>query len=117
MAYRKSGRRIRAELVRKGLPASVVALPPGLVANHALPVHLWELRWPAEGAAAPTRIRMDARSAQLPQMDIERQREYGAAFRRLADFADRLRARSPRSASGQQARESSTRSFPVWSTR
>ncbi|MFJ9841639.1 hypothetical protein ACIRYZ_14445 [Kitasatospora sp. NPDC101155] len=67
VAYRKSGRRIRAELIRKGLPASVVALPPGLVANHALPVHLWELRRPAEGAAAPTRIRMVDLGAATPE--------------------------------------------------
>jgi hypothetical protein len=36
-------------------------------------------------------FRLDARSAQLPQMGIAHQREYGAAFRRLAAFEDRLR--------------------------
>jgi hypothetical protein len=35
--------------------------------------------------------RLDARSAQLPQMELQRQQEYGAAFRHLAAFEDRLR--------------------------
>ncbi|MEV0975274.1 N-6 DNA methylase [Streptomyces sp. NPDC049915] len=58
VAYRKAGRRIRAELVRRGLLASVVALPPGLMSSHAQPVHLWILRRPAKGDPAPTHIRM-----------------------------------------------------------
>ncbi|MFJ3659408.1 N-6 DNA methylase [Streptomyces sp. NPDC090119] len=58
VAYRKAGRRIRAELVRRGLLASVVALPPGLMSSHSLPVHLWILRRPAQGDPALTHIRM-----------------------------------------------------------
>jgi hypothetical protein len=58
VAYRKAGRRIRAELVRRGLLASVVALPPGLMSSHSQPVHLWILRRPAQGDPAPTHIRM-----------------------------------------------------------
>ncbi|MFJ4744987.1 N-6 DNA methylase [Streptomyces sp. NPDC088775] len=58
VAYRKAGRRIRAELVRRGLLTSVVALPPGLMSTHSLPVHLWILRRPVEGDPAPTHIRM-----------------------------------------------------------
>lgn len=58
VAYRKAGRRIRAELVRRGLLASVVALPPGLMSSHSLPVHLWILRRPAQGDPSPTHIRM-----------------------------------------------------------
>lgn len=43
-AYRKSGRRIRTELVRRGLLVSVTALPAGLATSHNLPLLLWELR-------------------------------------------------------------------------
>ncbi|MFE1361472.1 N-6 DNA methylase [Streptomyces harbinensis] len=46
VAYRKAGRRIRAELVRRGVLRQVVALPPGTATSHALPVHLWCLRRP-----------------------------------------------------------------------
>ncbi|WP_370415339.1 N-6 DNA methylase [Streptomyces fradiae] len=54
VAYRKAGRRIRAELVRRGVLTQVVALPPGSAASHALPVHLWELRRPqSPGDEAP----------------------------------------------------------------
>ncbi|RNL87540.1 N-6 DNA methylase [Halostreptopolyspora alba] len=48
-AYRRTGRRIRAELVRRGLLAGVAALPAGLAASHAQPIHLWLLRRPAQG--------------------------------------------------------------------
>ncbi|WP_405683131.1 class I SAM-dependent DNA methyltransferase [Streptomyces sp. NBC_00057] len=46
-AYRKAGRRIRAEIVRRGLLTHVVALPPGMASAHALSVHLWVLRRPS----------------------------------------------------------------------
>ncbi|WP_086828630.1 N-6 DNA methylase [Streptomyces sp. NRRL B-24572] len=46
VAYRKAGRRIRAELVRRGILRQVVALPPGTATSHALPVHLWCLQRP-----------------------------------------------------------------------
>ncbi|MFE6755987.1 N-6 DNA methylase [Streptomyces sp. NPDC057684] len=58
VAYRKAGRRIRAELVRRGLLTSVVALPPGLASSHSLPMHLWILRRLAKGDPDPTNIRM-----------------------------------------------------------
>ncbi|MEU2508157.1 N-6 DNA methylase [Streptomyces sp. NPDC007863] len=43
VAYRKAGRRIRAEIVRRGLLARIVALPAGIASTHAVPVHVWEL--------------------------------------------------------------------------
>ncbi|KQX93029.1 MULTISPECIES: N-6 DNA methylase [Streptomyces] len=46
VAYRKAGRRIRAEIVRRGVLTQVVALPPGMASAHALSVHLWVLRRP-----------------------------------------------------------------------
>ena len=45
-AYRKGGRRIRAELVRRGILTQVVALPSGSATAHSLPVHLWILKRP-----------------------------------------------------------------------
>lgn len=43
VAYRKAGRRIRAELVRRGILTQVTALAPGTAAAHFLPVHVWQL--------------------------------------------------------------------------
>ncbi|MFG2846805.1 N-6 DNA methylase [Kitasatospora sp. NPDC048296] len=56
VAYRKAGRRIRAELVRRGILTQVVALPAGTATSHALPIHLWILVRP-DGEAAQT-VRM-----------------------------------------------------------
>ncbi|WP_304455461.1 N-6 DNA methylase [Nocardiopsis sp. YSL2] len=56
-AHRRTGRRIRAELVRRGLLEEVVALPAGMAATHALPVHLWILRRP-NGNSSATHVRM-----------------------------------------------------------
>ncbi|KOG34494.1 N-6 DNA methylase [Streptomyces resistomycificus] len=57
-AYRKAGRRIRAELVRRGVLTQVVALPPGSAASHALPVHLWQLRRPQSSGGEADSVRM-----------------------------------------------------------
>jgi predicted DNA-binding transcriptional regulator AlpA len=58
VAYRKAGRRIRAELVRRGILTQVTALPSGTAASHALPVHLWQLRRPRTPGDAVTSVRM-----------------------------------------------------------
>ncbi|MGW3248451.1 N-6 DNA methylase [Streptomyces sp. NPDC001070] len=58
VAYRKAGRRIRAELVRRGLLTHVVALPPGVAASHALPVHLWLVTRPVSPDHAAETVRM-----------------------------------------------------------
>lgn len=57
-AYRRTGRRIRAELVRRGLLTDVIALPAGLASSHSQPVHLWLLRRPVEREDAATAVRM-----------------------------------------------------------
>ena len=49
-AFRRSGRRIRAEMLRRGALREVVALPPGLASNHALGLHLWILTRPRPGS-------------------------------------------------------------------
>jgi hypothetical protein len=58
VAYRKAGRRIRAELVRRGILTQVTALPSGTAASHALPVHLWHLRRPRTPRDGVTSVRM-----------------------------------------------------------
>lgn len=48
-ASRRSGRRIRADLLRRGALRAVVALPAGAAPPYGIPLHLWVLRRP--GAA------------------------------------------------------------------
>ncbi|MFD8883056.1 N-6 DNA methylase [Streptomyces erythrochromogenes] len=66
VAHRRSGRRIRAELVRRGCVTAVVALPPGLAASHALPLHLWLLSRPSNPERAAEIVRMVDLSANSP---------------------------------------------------
>ncbi|MFF4651452.1 N-6 DNA methylase [Streptomyces sp. NPDC001380] len=56
VASRRSGRRIRADLLRRGVLRAVVALPAGAAPPHAIPLHLWVLRRPSVGAAADPRL-------------------------------------------------------------
>lgn len=55
-ASRRSGRRVRAALLREGVLRAVIALPPGAAAPHNLPLHLWVLRRPPPdgGLGAPS---------------------------------------------------------------
>ncbi|WP_328505530.1 N-6 DNA methylase [Streptomyces sp. NBC_00391] len=71
VAYRKAGRRIRAELVRRGILTQVTALPSGTAASHALPVHLWQLRRPRTPGDAVTSVRMVDLTAGDPDGSLE----------------------------------------------
>ncbi|MER7817845.1 N-6 DNA methylase [Streptomyces sp. NPDC096153] len=73
VAYRKAGRRIRAELVRRGILTQIIALPPGVAASHALPVHLWQLRRPHALGDAATSVRMVDLTANDPDGSLEAQ--------------------------------------------
>ncbi|MFJ8016365.1 N-6 DNA methylase [Streptomyces sp. NPDC096339] len=53
VAARRSGRRIRADLLRRGALRAVVALPAGAAPPYGIPLHLWVLRRPAPYAAPP----------------------------------------------------------------
>lgn len=66
VAHRRSGRRIRAELVRRGCVTAVVALPSGLAASHALPLHLWLLSRPSNPGQAARTVRMVDLGANSP---------------------------------------------------
>ncbi|MFH8973569.1 N-6 DNA methylase [Streptomyces sp. NPDC017890] len=70
VAYRKAGRRIRAELVRRGILTQVIALPAGSAASHALPVHLWHLRRPSSVGDAATSVRMIDLTANDPDGEL-----------------------------------------------
>jgi hypothetical protein len=73
VAYRKAGRRIRAELVRRGIVRQIVALPPGTATSHALPVHLWCLQRPENTGAADSHrtVRMVDLTDNSPDGDLE----------------------------------------------
>ncbi|MGW1532294.1 N-6 DNA methylase [Streptomyces aureus] len=71
VAYRKAGRRIRAELVRRGALTQITALPSGSAASHALPVHIWHLRRPQTLGDAATSVRMIDLTAGDPDGSLE----------------------------------------------
>ncbi|MFG2128535.1 N-6 DNA methylase [Streptomyces sp. NPDC048751] len=52
-ASRRSGRRIRADLLRRGALRAVVALPVGAAPPYNIPLHLWVLRRPGRAPAQP----------------------------------------------------------------
>ncbi|GGO88295.1 N-6 DNA methylase [Wenjunlia tyrosinilytica] len=49
-ASRRSGRRIRADLLRRGALRAVISLPAGVAPPYSIPLHLWVLRRPGTGA-------------------------------------------------------------------
>lgn len=71
VAYRKAGRRIRAELVRRGVLTQVVALPGGVAASHALPVHVWQLTRPLGTGDAATAVRLVDLTANDPDGPLD----------------------------------------------
>ncbi|MFI1397383.1 N-6 DNA methylase [Streptomyces sp. NPDC020681] len=59
-ASRRSGRRIRAGLLRRGALRAVVALPAGAAPPYGIPLHLWVLRRPdASQPAVPELLLVD----------------------------------------------------------
>ncbi|MGW4856029.1 N-6 DNA methylase [Streptomyces sp. NPDC004288] len=64
-ASRRSGRRIRADLLRRGALRAVVALPAGAAPPYGVPLHLWVLRRPDQGGRpAAELLLVDAASEQ-----------------------------------------------------
>ncbi|MFF5428230.1 MULTISPECIES: N-6 DNA methylase [unclassified Streptomyces] len=55
-ASRRSGRRIRADLLRRGALRAVVALPAGAAPPYGVPLHLWVLRKPLPGGRPPAEL-------------------------------------------------------------
>ncbi|MER5454638.1 N-6 DNA methylase [Micromonospora sp. NPDC002389] len=68
VASRRAGRRIRAELLRRGALRAVIALAAGAAPPHGVPLHLWVLRRPAPDAPPPVRaLLIDAAGADLAE--------------------------------------------------
>ncbi|MFI0152726.1 N-6 DNA methylase [Streptomyces lydicus] len=59
-ASRRSGRRIRADLLRRGALRAVIALPAGAAPPNGVPLHLWVLRKPGTTPPAPQLLVVDA---------------------------------------------------------
>jgi hypothetical protein len=60
-ASRRSGRRIRADLLRRGALRAVIALPAGAAPPYGIPLHLWVLRRPGgESRPEPHLLLVDA---------------------------------------------------------
>ncbi|MBM9504993.1 N-6 DNA methylase [Actinacidiphila acididurans] len=60
-ASRRSGRRIRADLLRRGALRAVIALPAGAAPPYGIPLHIWVLRRPgAQARPAPDLLLVDA---------------------------------------------------------
>ncbi|WP_437035438.1 N-6 DNA methylase [Streptomyces sp. enrichment culture] len=59
-ASRRSGRRVRADLLRRGALRAVVALPAGAAPPYNIPLHLWVLRRPEQAPAHPEVLLADA---------------------------------------------------------
>ncbi|MGW6269275.1 N-6 DNA methylase [Streptomyces sp. NPDC055060] len=55
-ASRRSGRRVRADLLRRGALRAVIALPTGAAPPYNIPLHVWVLRRPAPGAQPPSAL-------------------------------------------------------------
>ncbi|WP_246094855.1 N-6 DNA methylase, partial [Streptomyces roseicoloratus] len=55
-ASRRSGRRVRADLLRRGALRAVVALPAGAAPPYGIPLHLWVLRKPVPGERPPAEL-------------------------------------------------------------
>ena len=70
-ASRPAGRRIRAQLLRRGVLRAVISLPVGAVRPRHVPVHLWVLERPAEYEAASPRVLLVEGSAVSADADSE----------------------------------------------
>ncbi|MFD6416403.1 N-6 DNA methylase [Streptomyces sp. NPDC060194] len=65
-ASRRSGRRIRADLLRRGALRAVIALPAGVAPPNGVPLHLWVLARPdADQPAAPELLLVDTAGDEL----------------------------------------------------
>ncbi|WP_243713095.1 N-6 DNA methylase [Actinomadura sp. 6K520] len=63
VANRRSGRRVRAELLRRGALRAIIGLPPGAVPNMAVALTVWVLRRPSPGDQPPDDVLMVDTSA------------------------------------------------------
>lgn len=70
-ASRRTGRRVRAALLRRGALRAVVALPAGVAPPHGLPLHLWVLTKPDTTAPPnPRLLLVDTSAHRSPDRDV-----------------------------------------------
>ncbi|MGG2462555.1 N-6 DNA methylase [Streptomyces sp. RGM 3693] len=71
-ASRRSGRRIRADLLRRGALRAVIALPAGAAPPNNIPLHLWVLRKPGgTPSPVPQLLVVDTAPAAKPSASFE----------------------------------------------
>ncbi|WP_169982075.1 N-6 DNA methylase [Microbispora sp. H10836] len=80
VASRRSGRRIRSQLLRRGALRAVITLPQGTVPNVAVGLTLWILCQPAEGGTPSHVLMVDTsgRPDDYARVAVEAWREFGA---------------------------------------
>ncbi|SDL04416.1 N-6 DNA methylase [Streptomyces indicus] len=66
-ASRRSGRRIRADLLRRGALRAVIALPAGAAPPHNIPLHLWILRRPGLAVRPPGELLLMETASLVPE--------------------------------------------------
>lgn len=90
-ASRRSGRRIRSNLLRQGALQAVIGLPPRMGAGTGLPLHLWILRKPAEGGPIPSHVLMAEAEPENFGEIVDRWREFQVDPERAADGSGAVR--------------------------
>jgi SAM-dependent methyltransferase len=75
-ASRRSGRRIRSNLLRQGALQAIVGLPPRMGAGTGLPLHIWVLQKPIEGGPVPSHVLMAEAEPENFDEIVDRWREF-----------------------------------------
>ncbi|MEV4833408.1 N-6 DNA methylase [Nonomuraea sp. NPDC049486] len=91
-AGRRSGRRIRSNLLRQGALQAVVGLPPRMGAGTGLPLHIWVLRKPIEGGPIPSHVLMAEAEPESFDEIAERWREFRVDPERAAQGPGAVRS-------------------------
>ncbi|RCG32711.1 hypothetical protein DQ384_04320 [Sphaerisporangium album] len=85
-ANRRSGRRIRSNLLRRGAVQAVIGLPPKMAPGSGLPVHIWVLRKPAGDGRTPSRVLMSMAEPATFDTVVERWRDFQEDPDRVLDL-------------------------------
>ncbi|WP_329521376.1 N-6 DNA methylase [Spirillospora sp. NBC_01491] len=93
-ANRRAGRRIRAQLLRRGALRAVIMLPLGAVPNMAVPLNLWVMRRPDPRERPPSQVLMVETSGDYAAQALEGWRRFAADPE--ADLDDPGRSRAVR---------------------
>ncbi|MEV6983014.1 N-6 DNA methylase [Sphaerisporangium sp. NPDC051017] len=90
-ANRRSGRRIRSNLLRRGAVQAVIGLPPKMAPGTGLPVHIWVLRRPAGDGRTPSRVLMSTAEPATFDAVVERWRRFREDPDRVLDVPGETR--------------------------